>query len=511
MKKNIKISSVILLLVILLLSNFSYAETGTFSVSKSSISLTENENTSFNITTSHCAGKFTIESSNSSVAKVSKSSVFVDGSESITITAGTTGTAKISITAVDVADDSVPPQEVTGTKTITVNVKAKETPKPSEKPTPTPDNKPQEKEINFKATNQKVYTTIDNVNLRANWSTRQNAITVPKGTELTLIGTSNEVVNGYVWYKVQYKGNTRYIAKDFITYTKPEEEKKDIVEDNKIDENDKKKSSNNDLKELIIKGYELQPKFDKNVTKYTINVGEEVLQLDITANADDKNSKVEIEGNKDFKVGENVVKIKVTAEDETTKIYTIIVKQGNVKEEVKEKELLKLSELKIKGIDFNNSFDPDIFTYKLKLNVYVEKLEVEAKANKENAKIEIIGNENFQVGKNNITILINSEDNKETATYQIEVDVPEKVEEAEKNNNMLMLIVSGVVIAIVLIISLYIYFKRRNEYDEIDNIEEDDSIEVNHSNFLSYNENKEEKNIDKNIEKNKKSKGKHSV
>ena len=505
MKKNIKISSVILLLAILICTNFSYAGSGTFSVSKSSISLTENENTSFNIATSHCAGKFTIESSNSGVAKVNKSSVFVDGSESITVTAVSSGTAKISIIAVDVADDSVPSKEVTGTKTITVNVKAKETPKPSENPTPKPtqkpDNKPQEKEINFKSTNQKVYTTIDNVNLRANWSTRQNAITVPKGTELILIGTSNEVVNGYVWYKVQYKGSTKYIAKNYVTFTKPEEEKNEIVEDNKKDEKDKKKSSDSDLKELIVKEYEIQPKFDKNITDYSVNVGEEVLKLDITANANDEKAKVEIEGNNEFKVGENVVKIKVTAEDQTSKIYTIIVNQGTEKEE---KEALKLTELKIKGIDFNNSFNPDIFTYKLNLNVYVEKLQIEVKTNQENAKIEIIGNENFQVGKNNITILINSEDNNETVTYQIEVSVPDKVEEINQNGDILLILIAvGIILAIVLVICLIIALKKNKKDDMVfsdtNDVKYNSSIEPDYSDE----DNKEEKN--------KKSKGKHSV
>ena len=47
------------------------------------------------------------------------------------------------------------------------------------------------------------------------------------------------------------------------------------------------------------------------------------LNLDIVLN--DENASYVVEGNKDFKVGENTVNIKVTAEDGSTRNYTIKV------------------------------------------------------------------------------------------------------------------------------------------------------------------------------------------
>lgn len=82
-------------------------------------------------------------------------------------------------------------------------------------------------------------------------------------------------------------------------------------------------SSNNNLKLLEITGYEID--FKSEVTEYNITVSNDVNSLDIKALAQDYKSRVEITGNSDFKDGENIVTIKVTAEDGSTKDYKIIV------------------------------------------------------------------------------------------------------------------------------------------------------------------------------------------
>lgn len=84
-------------------------------------------------------------------------------------------------------------------------------------------------------------------------------------------------------------------------------------------------SSNNYLKLLEIDGYEV--KFDKEVYEYKIKVKSDVTSLDIKALAEDYRSRVEITGNENFKKGENVVTITVTAENGTTKEYKIVVEK----------------------------------------------------------------------------------------------------------------------------------------------------------------------------------------
>ena len=82
-------------------------------------------------------------------------------------------------------------------------------------------------------------------------------------------------------------------------------------------------SSNNYLKSLSIKDYEID--FNKSTLEYKLKVKSNVKFLDITAIAEDYRSRVEINGNEDFKEGENVVTIKVTAENGDVREYKLLV------------------------------------------------------------------------------------------------------------------------------------------------------------------------------------------
>ena len=92
-------------------------------------------------------------------------------------------------------------------------------------------------------------------------------------------------------------------------------------------------SSNNYLKTLEIKGYEI--KFDKNTLEYEITVDSDVTSLDITAISELTSANVRIYGNDNFKEGENIVTVVVTAEDGSEKTYTIKVNK-KAKDEVTE-------------------------------------------------------------------------------------------------------------------------------------------------------------------------------
>lgn len=86
------------------------------------------------------------------------------------------------------------------------------------------------------------------------------------------------------------------------------------------------KSSNTNLKELTIDGYEIE--FDKDTLEYTINVGSDVDSLDISALVEDSKSWAKIEGNENFSEGKNEVLITVYAEDGTTKTYKLTVNKA---------------------------------------------------------------------------------------------------------------------------------------------------------------------------------------
>lgn len=480
MKKTKQIIGLIAILsFIILLSNTSLAAKGSFSLSKSSVTLTEGSSTTFKINVSNSEGKFTISSSDSSVVTVSNTSEWIDSNgKTITLTAKKKGKATITVTAAEVADTNE--NEITGSKSIAVTVNEKTTggsnsgsSSGSSSSGSGSSGSNTTKIPTFKSTNQKVYTTGD-CNLRSSWSTSSSATPISKDTELTLTGTSTETVNGYTWYRVTYQGSTKYVASSLITYNKPDnKDKNDDKDDNKNE-----KSSNKNLSSLKIEGIDMTPSFSKDTTQYTAHVDGDVDELKINAKAEDSNAKVAIEGNKGLKEGDNIIKVKVTAEDETTRTYFITVTKG---EGTEIDTGLKLSELIIERVDFESTFKPDVYSYDLDLTSYVEKLDITATPSQADATVEISGNEDFKEGENVIIILLTSADGNETATYQIKVNVPaEVIEKAEEEENISLYILIGIAVAVVLIAIIVVVRRHRanREDDYEEEFLEDDDIKI---------------------------------
>lgn len=324
------------------------------------------------------------------------------------------------------------------------------------------------KKPTFKSVNDTVYTKQE-CNLRSSWSTSSSATSVPAGTELKLTGTSSETINDYTWYRVTYNGTTKYIASYLITYDKPEE-----------DEKEEEKSSNKNLSSLSIEGVEITPEFNKETTQYTATVDGDVTELKIDAKAEDSKAEVTVEGNEDLQEGDNVIKVKVTAEDNTTRTYFITVKKGGG---TLTDDSLKLSSLTIERVNFEGAFSPDTYTYELPLNTYVDSLKITATPNQADATVEIIGNSNFQIGENVVTILVTSADGTETATYQIKVNIAEGATVEEEKGELGMPVYIGIGVGIaVIIIAIYIIIKRKRakKNDGLnDDLSDDDNININ--------------------------------
>lgn len=95
-------------------------------------------------------------------------------------------------------------------------------------------------------------------------------------------------------------------------------------------------SSNNYLKLLEIKNYDID--FNKYTETYNITVDEKIDSLEITALAEHSGARVQITGNENFKIGENVVIIKVTAENGNSREYKIIVNKEEKKDAINVEE-----------------------------------------------------------------------------------------------------------------------------------------------------------------------------
>jgi len=236
--------------------------------------------------------------------------------------------------------------------------------------------------------------------------------------------------------------------------------------------------------------------FSKKKTSYNVTIPKNVDYLSVQYKTEDSNATVKVTGNSGFEVGSNnKITIKVTAEDgKTTQTYTIKVtklaeeeeKPGNVIEE--EKEELYLTSLKLEGIELVPEFAKDTYSYTATVTDFeTTKLNVEAKASNEKAKIDISGNEEIKEGENTINIVLTLEKSTVQTVYQIvvtkDVDIIQTVidsDEIPAGSNIMgalknyAIIAIGVVLfLIVSLIVLIILLKRENKRLDKEDTEEE--------------------------------------
>ncbi len=397
-KKILKINLCLIMLFIFISCTAQVFAAGSFSLSKSSSSITEGKTDSFTINGSNATGRVDITSSNTSVATVSSSSQWLENnSTTVTITAKKAGTAKITVSGTIADKDG---NEATVTKTISVTVKAKSTSSSTNNNSnsnSTSNSGSTKKEPKFTSVNQTMYTTGE-VNIRKSYSTSSAIIkTVEKGTKITRVGIGD---NG--WSKITYNGQTAYISSSLLTKTKPAEDKP------KTEEPKSNTATNQTTNNETIN--------NENTNNTTEPVNNEV----DNSNTDNTNA------------------------------------------------VLGLSKLEIAGVNFSEGFDPSIHSYTLKLNFFVKDLNITAEANKTDAKVEIIGNENFEAGENNVTILVSSADNKETETYQIKVTIPSEVASSPQNNIQFYLMCGTIILAAIVVIGIIISIYKKKNKTEVD-------------------------------------------
>lgn len=393
-KTFLKLSIFIILFISLIIGKEVYAK-GSFTVNKTSVTLTEGNTTTFTINGSSATGKVSITSSNSSVATVSSSSEWIENnSKNITITAKKKGETTITVSGKVSDNDGV---EDTVTKTIKVTV-------------------------NEKSTN--------------------------------------------------------------------------VVDNNKNTET--KKSNNANLKTLGVtpKQYDFSG-FSKNKTEYSVTVPANVNSLTVVAKAEDSKAKVNVSGNSGFETGSNnKITIKVTAEDGTTKTYTIKVTKLATEEEKPGNlidEELYLNSLSITGIELSPAFSKDVFSYTATLNdESINEVTVNAKANNSKAKVEITGNKNLVNGENTINIVLTLDGETEQVVYQIvlnkignteeetietNIEVPTQYTNDSKIKLYILipiLVVILIIVAIVVLIVLIVKENKKLATEGNDNIDKQD-------------------------------------
>lgn len=325
-KKNILL--IFIFLILLILSVKIYAAKGSFSVSKTSISIGEGEKISFKINTKDCEGKFEIKSSDTSVAKVSTSSVWAPDENTITVTAGEAGNAIITIRAVDVSDTDENPIE--GSCTIKVAVKSKST------------------NTNDNNNNNSSTTKSSNANLKTlgvtpkqydfsgfNKNKTKYSVTVPANVDSLKVVAKTEdskaslKITGNSGFDVGSNNNIKIVvtAEDKKTTKTYEINVTKLAEEEEKPGNVIEEDEDLYLTSLEIEGIELTPEFSKDVYSYSANLNDENLtSVKVKAKANIDKANIETTGNTNLVEGENTINVVVTNGDKKVTYQIILTK-----------------------------------------------------------------------------------------------------------------------------------------------------------------------------------------
>lgn len=213
------------------------------------------------------------------------------------------------------------------------------------------------------------------------------------------------------------------------------------------------KGDNNYLKSITLSSGTLN--FGKDIFEYKINVDYNTKELLISAIAEEKTSTVEVVGNKELVVGENIYKIKVLAENKSERIYTIIVNRLEEGKTLSNNNYL--ANLSIKNHPI--AFVKDKLTYDITLTNETS-LDLKYDTEDEKAFVKVEGNSDL---KNNsvVKIIVTAEDGT-TRTYILNI-----IKEEAFNYTILIIPLAILLLGLVVIIVIKKVKPKKKEVNPI--------------------------------------------
>lgn len=213
------------------------------------------------------------------------------------------------------------------------------------------------------------------------------------------------------------------------------------------------KGDNNYLKSITLSSGTLN--FDKDIFEYKINVDYNTKELLISAIAEEKTSTVEVVGNKELVVGENIYKIKVLAENKSERIYTIIVNRLEEGKTLSNNNYLANLSIKNHSI----AFVKDKLTYDITLTNETS-LDLKYDTEDEKAFVKVEGNSDL---KNNsvVKIIVTAEDGT-TRTYILNI-----IKEEAFNYTILIIPLAILLLGLVVIIVIKKVKPKKKEINPI--------------------------------------------
>lgn len=230
-----------------------------------------------------------------------------------------------------------------------------------------------------------------------------------------------------------------------------------------------RKSSINNLYSLNASVGTFDTSFDKDVTVYTLTVPYDTKEVILSGSLEDILSTVDGLFKYELTEDKTTAIITVTAEDGSTKVYTVYI--------VKEKPSVVptpvvyyyssnnyLKTLEAKGYEIK--FDRDTLEYELNVNNDVKSLDITAIAEDSRSRVEITGNENFKTGKNTVIISVKAE-NGDVREYKLIVNrkntTTTTLTEEEESGSTAEKVVIIILIVLVVLGLLYLIFKKDDD------------------------------------------------
>ena len=165
----------------------------------------------------------------------------------------------------------------------------------------------------------------------------------------------------------------------------------------------REKCTDNTLKSLSVTGYTLTPSFSPSVSEYKLSVPYSVNSITLSAQANHTTATVSGVGTKTLAVGENTFPITVTAQNGTTKVYTLIVTRKAASTDN------NLKSLTINTGTLLPAFSPSQTSYEVTVPYAVSSITLTAVVNDALSTLSGTGTKELSVGKNVFEITVTAQ------------------------------------------------------------------------------------------------------
>lgn len=173
-------------------------------------------------------------------------------------------------------------------------------------------------------------------------------------------------------------------------------------------------STNNYLSDLKVNGATVED-FNREKLTYKLTVSNDITEVDVQAILEDTSATI-VSGNgiTHLSTGLNTIDVTVTAEDGTSKIYTLEI----TREQSSNNYLALLSTLE--GL-LSPAFTKENTDYTMQVPYEIKELTITAVAEDANAEVHVEGNSDFVIGDGNMVYIPVTAEDGTTKTYQIKV------------------------------------------------------------------------------------------